>query len=72
MNGNRTNWELKKLIDERGYTQKTLAETVGVTEACISRMIHSVKLPGVEKFKKIADCLGVSIDTLHNIFEKSA
>ena len=39
---------LAKLLKQQGITQKELAERVGVTEATMSRYMHSERIPKSE------------------------
>ena len=56
--------KLKKLLTEKQINQAELGERVGVTEAMISYIIRGVKKPSLEVAKRIADTLGVTVDTL--------
>lgn len=43
---------------EKGYTQKRLADAVGVTQTAISLIESGERLPSVPLAKKIGDTLG--------------
>lgn len=48
---------LQKLIKKSGYTQKQVAELVGVTEAAFSRYMNSERIPKTAILANIATCL---------------
>lgn len=56
--------KLKELRKERGYTQKELAEKIGVDTSSISKYEKGVAVPSFDVVKKTAKVLGVSIDSL--------
>ena len=51
-------------MDERGISQKWLAEAANTTEATISRYINGVHQPNVLLIMSIAKALNVSVDYL--------
>lgn len=55
---------LKSIMDERGISQKWLAEAANTTEATISRYINGVHQPNVLLVISIAKALNVSVDYL--------
>lgn len=55
---------VKKLREQRGITQKALAEKVGVTPAVICQIERGTKVPNVIIAKLICDNLGENIDFL--------
>lgn len=58
---------LKKIISQRGTTQRRIAEELGVTEATISRYVTTGpkgRTPNVESLVALAQVLNVSLDTL--------
>ncbi len=55
---------LKKLLEKRGMTQRTLAEKLGTTEVTVSRYTSGQRTPNVETTVAIAEVLNVSIDQL--------
>ena len=57
---------LTRLRKSKKVTIKELAETVGVSSACISRYGKGVRKMPVETAKKIAQVLGVDWWTLYN------
>ena len=48
---------LQELIKKSGYTQKQVAELVGVTEAAFSRYMNSERIPKTAILANIATCL---------------
>ena len=58
---------LKKIISQRGTTQREIAEKLGVTETTISRYVTTGpkgRTPNVESLVALAQVLNVSLDTL--------
>ena len=58
---------LKKIISQRGTTQRRIAEELGVTETTISRYVTTGpkgRTPNVESLVALAQVLNVSLDTL--------
>lgn len=58
---------LKKIISQRGTTQREIAEKFGVTETTISRYVTTGpkgRTPNVESLVALAQVLNVSLDTL--------
>ena len=50
---------LQDLMQERGYSQRQLADAVGLSDAAISSYIHKQKMPGIRAIVNIAyefDC----------------
>ena len=48
-----------------GYTQKTLADAVGVSQASVSAWINGAACPGTPEFYKLSDILKVTMDYLY-------
>ena len=58
---------LKKIISQKGTTQRRIAEKLGVTETTISRYVTTGpkgRTPNVESLVALAQVLNVSLDTL--------
>ena len=58
---------LKKIISQKGTTQRRIAEELGVTETTISRYVTTGpkgRTPNVESLVALAQVLNVSLDTL--------
>lgn len=58
---------LAKIRREKGFTQKQLAEELGVYQKDISRWEQGKIEPGVLTLKKICEILGASADELLEI-----
>ncbi len=58
---------LAKARKEKGFTQKQLAEELGVYQKDISRWEQGKIEPGVLTLKKICEVMGVSADELLEI-----
>ena len=59
--------KLKELRKAKGYTQKELAEIIGVDTSSISKYEKGVAEPSFEVVKKLASALEVSIDCLSDV-----
>ena len=55
---------LAALLKQQGITQKELAEIVGVTEATLSRYMHSDRIPKAEILANIATALHTTSEYL--------
>jgi len=55
---------LNLLMKERGVTQTTLSDAVGITKQSISMYSNAHRVPDIEVFKKICDFFEVSADYL--------
>ena len=55
---------LRKIRREKGITQSQLSETSGISRRMLVHYESVVKMPPLEKVKKIAQALGVSSDEL--------
>lgn len=60
----RFNDNLKRTRLKRGFSQKEVAEKIGVAKSTYSLYESGNREPNVETIKKIADILDVSADTL--------
>lgn len=47
-----------------GYTQKELAELIGVTEVTVSNWERGITAPSIRLWKKVADVLGVPMQEI--------
>ena len=61
---------LAELLKKQGITQKELAERIGVTEATLSRYMHSERIPKSEILSNIATALHTTSDFLLGTEEK--
>ncbi|MCQ2602664.1 MAG: helix-turn-helix domain-containing protein [Clostridia bacterium] len=64
MENNEIGIAIKENRIAQNFTQKQLAEKVGVTHAAISFWENGVNIPNVKDCWKIADVFGISIDEL--------
>lgn len=55
---------IKEVREQKGLTQKQVAEEVGITEATLSRYENDLREPKAEIVSKLAKALGVSSDFL--------
>lgn len=55
---------LRLLKDQRGLSQKEIADRLDTTEATISRYVSGDRTPNIETAVELASLLGVSMDTL--------
>ena len=53
---------IKKLRLSKGYTQKKLAELLGVKQTTIANYENSIRLPDAQMLVSIADLFQVSLD----------
>lgn len=56
--------QFKRLIDERGLTQRGVAERINTTETTISRYVSGDRTPNIETAVELASALGVDLNTL--------
>ncbi len=57
-------YQLTRIMDMRGITQKELASTIGIAGASISRYVTGNREPDIRTLVKLAEALHVSIDEL--------
>lgn len=55
---------LRKLREQMGFTQTDLGAKAGIAAASVSHFETGQRLPSLESLMKLADALGVSVDTL--------
>lgn len=53
---------LRDILIEQGYTQKDLAESIGVTEATVSRYINKERMPTVTNLINMSMELGIDLE----------
>lgn len=58
------NDRLKTLRDDRGFTQRQLAEVLNITVSSVSHYENGSRQPGIEVLIRMADVLNVSVDYL--------
>lgn len=59
---NKFSKKLKKIMYEKGFTQKDLAEKLGVSQAFISSWQVGKRNPKLSSIKKISEALNVPVD----------
>lgn len=57
---------IKALLEQKGMTQRQLAEKVGCTEAAVSHYVKGDRVPRSSAMSKIAIALGTTTDFLTN------
>lgn len=56
--------KIRDLRKQKGFTQQQLADIVGVSNVSLSNYERGVQTPDIETLSRLADALGVSVDTL--------
>ena len=62
---------IKELCKEHQMTINTLAETIGVAQPTMSRIVNGKQTPALETLEKIADALGVDVSELFRSADKA-
>ena len=52
------------ILYDKKISQKELAETIGISESVMARIVNGKKMPSVEKLIRISNALGVTMDEL--------
>jgi len=55
---------LRRLRTERGLSQRELAKVMFVTQSTVARWENGSRLPDVAMISRLAECLGVDVNTL--------
>lgn len=55
---------IRKQRNDRGWTQRMLADAVGVTKQCISDIERGCRLPGANTLQKIEEHLDINLQAL--------
>lgn len=64
-------YNLQKFIPLSGKTQNEIAQTLGITNAMLSRYVHGTSMPSAGKAFRLAKILGCSVDELFdNTYEE--
>lgn len=58
---------IKEIREYRGYSQRYLAELVGVNQATVCKWEREISIPNVFIAKDLADALKVDIQTIFDI-----
>lgn len=61
---------LRDLMEERGYSQRDLAETTGLSESAISMYLNKQRIPNVRAITNIVYELGLSFDDLLDLGDR--
>lgn len=69
--GDKFNENLKNVREQKGMSQKDVAEKIGVAKSTYSLYESGKREPNVQTIKKIADVLNVSADDLLGIGDDS-
>ena len=56
--------KLEKVLSERGFSNSTFADEVGVSKMFISYLIRGFKQPSLDVLVRICDVLGLKTDDL--------
>lgn len=59
-----------KLIEERGYKKKYIAEKMGVSQTQLSNWVNNRNYMPIDKAYKLADMLGCKVDDLYERIEE--
>lgn len=64
---------LQKLMKRHGYTQLSMAQSIGISQGAISMYVRGKSVPGAHELQLMADLFGVSMDFLwrHNPEERA-
>lgn len=60
---------LKQLMDSKGYTLKSLAQTLEISEVGLRNYLNDTFVPTSAKIGKIANLLDVDFDMLYSLAE---
>lgn len=63
---------IRKLRKAAGFTQKQLAQAIGLTESAIRNYELDIRKPGADQLDAMADALGVHVASLEDIGIESA
>lgn len=55
---------IQRLLDQRGLTQQSLAEALGISKQVVNKIVKGNKAINVKEIAEIAQVLGVSVDDL--------
>lgn len=55
---------LKEIMEEQGYSQRDLADSINVSEASISYYLKEKKMPGVRTLVNMSYELGIDLNDL--------
>ena len=55
---------ISSLRKEKGWTQKNIADELGITDKAVSKWERDIALPDIATIPKLAELLGVSVEEL--------
>lgn len=55
---------LKKLREQKQYTQEAVAVSIGVSQQCVAHWENGQREPSIEKLKKLAKLFGCTVSDL--------
>lgn len=61
---------IQRLLDQRGMTQQSLAETLGISKQVVNKIVKGNKAINVKEITEIAQALGVPVDDLLKVSDK--
>lgn len=61
---------LRDILIEQGYTQRDLAEAIGVTESTISRYVRKERIPTIKNLVNMSMELGIDLEEFANFGER--
>lgn len=56
--------EIRRLREERGFSQQELAQALGVTQGAVSHWENGVRKPDIDDIVKIAQLFNCKVDDL--------
>ena len=63
--------KIKSLMEVNGYTDKKLAERIGVTEQCVNNWRHGSRLPDYYNLYELGKIFDVSMDELFGMTKRN-
>lgn len=63
---------IQRLLDQRGLTQQSLAEALGISKQVVNKIVKGNKAINVKEIAEIAQVLGVSVDDLLEMKDKES
>ena len=63
---------IQRLLEQRGLTQQSLAEALGISKQVVNKIVKGNKAINVKEIAEIAQALGVSVDDLLEVKDKES
>ena len=57
-------WNVRRLLEERGWSQHQLAVAVNTNDMAISYLLRAKRMPGAAFLARVAEALGTAVDDL--------